>query len=75
MAVASQRLYLTTDDRVVTEGDPDAAFLLCAEGSEIPDGYSEPSAPKQAEPPANKAEPAPANKSRTTSRKPSKKDD
>ena len=62
MAVASQRLYVTADDEVVVEGDPDAAFLLCAVGDEIPDGYSEPAAPKQAEPPANKAEAAPANK-------------
>ncbi len=61
MATAKQRLYRTVDDRVVVDGDPDAAFLLCGEGEEIPDGYS---LPKAAEPPANKAQKAPANKAR-----------
>lgn len=76
MAVASRRLYLTADDKVVFEGDSDAAFLLCAEGREIPDGYSEPSAPKQAEPPVDKAEAAPADKASPAPRrrKTSKKD-
>lgn len=59
--VASQRLYRTADDRVVVEGDPDAAFLLAAEGDEIPDGYAEPAAgakpaAKRATKPAAKAQ-------------------
>ena len=33
--VANERLYLTADDRVVGEGDPDAAFLLAGPGSVI----------------------------------------
>lgn len=34
--VADRRLYLTADkERVVEEGDPEAAFLLCAEGRAI----------------------------------------
>ncbi len=41
---ASRRLYRTADDRVVFEGDPDAAFLLVNVGQEIPEGYEEPKA-------------------------------
>lgn len=57
-AKASQRLYRTADDRVVLEGDPDAAFLLCGEGDEIPKGYSEPAVKRGAKA-ANKAVTAP----------------
>ena len=32
---ASQRLFRTADDRIVTEDDPDAAFLFAGEGDEI----------------------------------------
>lgn len=35
--VANERLYLTTDGRVVKEGDKDAASLLAAKGQLIPD--------------------------------------
>lgn len=63
MTVASQRLYLTADDRVVSHGDPDAAFLLCAAGAEIPDGYSEPKAKAQDKPQDKQAKPS-ANKSK-----------
>lgn len=48
--VATQRLYRTADDRVVFEGDPDAAFLLCGAGAEIPDGYDEPAVEAEPEP-------------------------
>jgi hypothetical protein len=61
VSVAKQRLYRTVDDRVVFEGDPDAAYLLAAEGDEIPEGYKVPS--KAAESPANKADAKPENKS------------
>jgi hypothetical protein len=37
IVVANERLWLTADrERVVKDGDPDAAFLLCAEGNELP---------------------------------------
>jgi len=39
--IAPQRLYLTSDSRVVGEGDPAAAFLLAAEGRDVPAGYVE----------------------------------
>ena len=36
MLVAEERLWLTADrERVVGEGDPEAAFLLAAEGDTI----------------------------------------
>lgn len=34
--VATERLYLTTDERIVKEGDKDAASLLCAKGDVVP---------------------------------------
>ena len=40
--IATERLFLTADDRVVSEGDPDAAFLLCIPGEEIPEGIATP---------------------------------
>ncbi len=64
--VASERLYRTADDEVVTEGDPRAAFLLAAEGDEIPEGFNAPRAKsKAADAPANKAADKPANKAST----------
>ena len=74
-----RRLWLTADrDRVVEEGDPDAAFLLGTAGKEIPDAEAErlgltakpqakqsaPAEDKQAAEPANKARKAPARKSK-----------
>lgn len=59
--IASKRLYRTIDDDVVFEDDPDARFLLCCEGEEIPDGYSEPKVKSTAKP-ANKSTAKPANK-------------
>lgn len=35
--IAPRRLYRTADDRIVPEGDPDAAFLFACEGDEISD--------------------------------------
>lgn len=65
--IAKERLYRTVDDRVVSEGDPDAAYLLAAEGDEIPEGFDVPKskiapAEKAADTPANKAVAKPANK-------------
>lgn len=37
MYVSDKRLYRTLDDRVVSEGDPDAAFLLVGEGGMLSD--------------------------------------
>lgn len=68
-----RRLWLTADkDRVVEDGDPEAAFLLGTEGKEIPDSEAERLGLKgskkpavQAEPePEVKEKPAPANKAR-----------
>lgn len=47
MSLATRRLYRTADDRVVFEGDTDAAFLLCPEGAEIPEGFEEPTEPTE----------------------------
>ena len=38
---ASKRLYLTEDDRVVSEGDPDARWLYAIPGRSIPDDEAE----------------------------------
>ena len=46
MSAASRRLWLNEAGDVVEDGDPSARFLLAGEGCEIPEGYSEPSAPK-----------------------------
>ena len=51
--IAGVRLWLTADDSVVLDGDPGATILLCAEGDEIPEGYS---APKAARKQADKVE-------------------
>lgn len=40
--IATERLYRTVDNRVVREGDPAAAFLLCIPGEEIPAGFDAP---------------------------------
>lgn len=74
---ASQRLFLTTDDRIVPEDDPDAAFLFAGEGDEIAADDAErfdlsPRSPfvkgepaeKQAPKPADKQASPPANKGR-----------
>lgn len=57
--VAKHRLYIDADGKVVAEDDPAAAFLLAAEGDEIPEGYDVPAkfkgGTKEAEPAANKA--------------------
>lgn len=37
MYTADRRLYLTVDDRVVESDDPDARWLLVAEGGELSD--------------------------------------
>lgn len=63
MATASRRLYRTADDRVVFEGDPEAAFLLAAEGLDIPEGFEEPAAKSVAKT-ADKSVEKPANKSK-----------
>lgn len=64
--VAKERLYRTVDGKVVPEGHPDAAFLLAAEGDEIPEGFDVPKSKttdaKAAETPANKAAKADSNK-------------
>lgn len=60
--VAKERLYRTADGKVVAESHPEAAFLLAAEGDEIPEGYDIPKS-KQAAAPADKQVSQPANKS------------
>lgn len=40
--LAEERLYLNaTRDKVLKEGDPDAAFLLAAQGAPIPTEYAD----------------------------------
>lgn len=58
--VATERLWLTSDGDVVADGHVDAAFLLCAEGDDIPEGCAAPKARKQAEPVEDKAVKAPS---------------
>lgn len=37
VVTVGEKLWLTSDrERVVKDGDPDAAFLLCAAGNELP---------------------------------------
>lgn len=76
--IADRKLFLTADrERVVEEGDPDAAFLLAAPGKQISDADAEryglkPKAKaeaKQADEPDNKEAPAPANKARRSAKK------
>lgn len=75
---ADRKLYLTADrERVVEEGDPEAAFLLAAPGKEISDADAEkyglkpaPAAEeKEAAPADNKQAAAPANKARKAAKK------
>jgi len=66
-----RRLYLVEDkSRVVEAGDPDARWLLCPAGGEVPRAdaeryglFDEPT--PEAEPVEEKAAPTPANKART----------
>ena len=76
--IADRRLYLTADrERVVEEGDPDAAFLFVTPGKEVSDADAEryglkPKAKaeaKQADESDNKEAPAPANKARRSAKK------
>ena len=74
-------LWLTAGrDRVVEDGDPEAAFLLGTAGKEIPDAEAErlglvgkpkaaPVEEKQAEESANKQAPPASNKARRSTRK------
>ena len=77
-------LWLTADrDRVVEEGDPEAAYLLGTAGKEIPDDEAKrlglsgksktseaaPAEEKESEPADNKQAAAPANKARKTTKK------
>lgn len=61
-----RKLWLTAEkDRVVEDGDPDAAFLLGAEGADVPDAEAERlglNKPKAKDAPANKARKAAPNK-------------
>ena len=79
---ADRKLYLTADrDRVVEEGDPEAAFLFATPGKEISHADAEKYGLKPAAKPAAKAEEkeaaptdnkqaaAPANKARKTAAK------
>ena len=64
---ATERLYLTADkERVVKEGDPDAAFLFVTPGKEISAEDAKRYGIKEAAKPANKEAEAPANKSGVT---------
>jgi uncharacterized membrane protein len=76
MYTCDARLWRTEDDRLVPEGDPDARFLFCSPGDEIPDeeaeryglpgrGKKRP-ADKAAEQPADKEADQPANKAAPT---------
>lgn len=68
---ASERLYLTADgERVVSEGDPDAASLFAAEGDEIDDEDAKRFGLKSKGKPANKEADRPEDKSAA---KPAKK--
>ncbi len=37
----SGRLYRTTDDEIVAEGDPRAAFLVVGDGGDVPDEFAD----------------------------------
>ena len=75
--IADRRLYLTADrERVVEEGDPDAAFLFVTPGKQISDADAERyglkparAEAKQADESDNKEAPAPANKARRSAKK------
>lgn len=61
-----RKLWLTADrDKVVEDGDPEAAFLLGAEGATVPDDEAERlglTGSKQKAAPANKARQSASNK-------------
>lgn len=58
-----RKLWLTEDRaKVVEDGDPNAAFLLGNEGTEVPDDEAKRLGVKAKSAPANKAKSAPANK-------------
>lgn len=75
MKKATERLYFTADrSRLVTHGDPAAAFLAATVGDDIPAGFDapgdEPAAEKaEPEPAAEKVEPEPAAKKRAPAKK------
>lgn len=61
VSAASERLYLTADkERIVSEGDSEARFLLCTEGEDVPEEFEH--LTKMKAKPANKAAPKPDNK-------------
>lgn len=71
-------IWITADrDRVVEEGDPEAAFLLGTAGKEIPDDEAErlgikpakASKPEPEKPAEEKQAPPPANKARKAAKK------
>lgn len=66
MYEADRRLWLTADkERVVEDGDPEAAFLLASKGTEIDDAEAERYGLTKAKAPApDKAKAAPADKAR-----------
>lgn len=71
--IIAKRLWRTTDDRLVEDGHPDAAFLAYTAGQEVPDRLAAelglPGAPaggKARTRPADKAAAAAANKSAAT---------
>lgn len=58
MKIADRKLFLNADKtRVVEEDDPDAAFLLAAEGGEIPEEYRRLPGVKREEPEEDTSEP------------------
>jgi hypothetical protein len=63
--IVDRKLWLTADkERVVEDGDPDAAFLFAGEGDEVSDEDAKRYGLKAKAKPADKAAPAPANKAR-----------
>lgn len=58
-----RRVYRTRDDRLVWEGDPDAAFLAYPAGREIPESVAARIGGKQAPKPKDKQAPKPEDKS------------
>ncbi len=79
---SDKRLYVNADrSKIVSEDSPDAAYLLVAEGGELPDdeaakyklGQQEKSAKAEHAPAENKAEPAPKSGSGLTVNRAEKK--
>lgn len=61
--IADRRLWLdATRERVVEDGDPEAAFLLCSPGDELADELVERYGLKERRKPADKARRKPADK-------------